>query len=375
MLASEQTISEIALPSLDVRALVRRLAVPALITGAAITALILAGGRVHAIESGLKRVAGVSPGWVAAGVALEILSLAAYVCLLALVAHRATRRIGVRESAQITLAGAAATRLLPTAGAGGAALTLWALRRAGLHTRAAGRTLLAFLVLLYSVFLVSIAVSGGVLALGLVHGSGPTALSAFPAAVAAIAIVAALGLAAAAPASDRTDSRPPSRLTRAGILIGDAVNDAIRILRSGDARLIGAIGYWTLDAAVLWAMLHAFGAAPAFPVIVLAYFLGQVANTLPLPGSVSGGMAGVLAAFGVPLELALPAVLAYRTVAVWLPLPVGAASVPGLRTTVARWEREDSATAEHPSRTRGRPRRQTAALAPGERSRRVLARA
>ena len=59
-------------------------------------------------------------------------------------------------------------------------------------------------------------------------------------------------------------------------------------------------------------MLHAFGAPSSVPVIVLAYFVGQVANTLPIPGSVSGGIAGVLIAFGVSPALALPAVLAYR---------------------------------------------------------------
>ena len=94
---------------------------------------------------------------------------------------------------------------------------------------------------------------------------------------------------------------------------------------------------------MLWATLHAFGAAPALPVVVLAYFVGQVANTLPLPGSVSGGIAGVLIAFGVPAVLALAAVLAYRTVAVWLPSPAALAALPGFRATLARWSAEDGA--------------------------------
>ena len=106
--------------------------------------------------------------------------------------------------------------------------------------------------------------------------------------------------------------------------------------------MIGAAAYWIFDAAVLWAMLHAFGSPPAVPVVVLAYFVGQVANTLPLPGAVSGGIAGVLIAFGSPAEIALPAVLLYRTIAVWLPLPAGLAVLPGMRATIARWGREDS---------------------------------
>jgi uncharacterized membrane protein YbhN (UPF0104 family) len=91
-------------------------------------------------------------------------------------------------------------------------------------------------------------------------------------------------------------------------------------------------------------MLHAFGAEPAIPVVALAYFVGQVANTLPVPGSVSGGVTGVLIAFAVPAEVALPAVLAYRAVAIWLPAPIAIASVPALRATIARWGREDGRT-------------------------------
>jgi hypothetical protein len=75
-------------------------------------------------------------------------------------------------------------------------------------------------------------------------------------------------------------------------------------------------------------------------VVALAYFVGQVANTLPIPGSVSGGIAGVLIAFGVAPELALPAVLAYRTVAIWLPTPFAVAAVPALRGTIGRWRVE-----------------------------------
>jgi uncharacterized membrane protein YbhN (UPF0104 family) len=90
-------------------------------------------------------------------------------------------------------------------------------------------------------------------------------------------------------------------------------------------------------------MLHALGSPPAFPVVALAYFVGQVANTFPIPGSVSTGITGVLIAFGVPIGLALPAVLAYRAVSVWLPAPVALAAIPGLRATVARWGHEDAA--------------------------------
>src|SRR5437899_205055 len=85
-----------------------------------------------------------------------------------------------------------------------------------------------------------------------------------------------------------------ARLRHSGALIGRAVRDALGLVRSGDSRLAGAVAYWMFDAAVLWSMLHAFGSPPALSVIAVAYLVGQVANTLPIPGSVSGGMAGVL---------------------------------------------------------------------------------
>jgi uncharacterized membrane protein YbhN (UPF0104 family) len=354
MLAPNHTAVDLALPPLDVRALVRRTAVPAALALAAVAALLLAQSRVHAVSDAINRGLAVSPGWAAIAVVFECASLSGYVGLLSLVAGRAAPRVGVRESTQITLAGAAATRLLPTAGAGGLALAAWALRQAGLRMQAATRTLLSFLVILYSVFLGSVLLSGTALAFGLVAGHGPMELGAIPAAVAALGIVSALALAAnrrVEPDAGNNDgpavAQQGSRIKVSAQFFGDAVRDALGLFRLGDPRLAGAVAYWAFDAAVLWAMLHAFGSPPVLPVIVLAYFVGQAANTLPIPGSVSGGIAGVLIAFGVAPALAVPAVLAYRTIAVWLPTPAAIAAVPALRTTITRWRGESGAVASH----------------------------
>ena len=330
MIAPDHAAAEFTLPTLELRSLARRAIVP-VVVGAVVVAFVIIGGhRIGAISSVLHRVLRVNGSWTAAGIAFECISVAGYVAVLALVAGRATSRIRTRESAEITLAGMAATRLLPTAGAGGAALTVWSLRRSGLTTAGATRTLLAFLVVLYSVFLLAIVLAGAPLAIGLVHSDGPVALSAIPAVAAAVAIALALGFAFRA------------RSGKAA-LIGGAVRDAVALVRARDARLAGAPAYWAFDAAVLWSMLHAFGHAPSIAVVVLAYFVGQVANTLPLPGSVSGGIAGVLIAFGVPAAVALPAVLAYRTIAVWLPVPLAVAALARLRRTVSRWSADDVA--------------------------------
>jgi uncharacterized membrane protein YbhN (UPF0104 family) len=303
----------------------RRLALPAALAAAAVTAFVVAGGPLHTFADAFGRALDADPRWVVAAAIFELLSFAGYVALLWLVGGRATDRLGLRASAEVTFGGAAATRMLPTGGAGGAAVTLWSLRRAGLSVRDAAHTLLTFLVVLYSVFLGSIAVAGAVIALGLVDAGGPLLLSALPAAGATLAIVLALGIAARRPRKERT------------VALGAAVRAAIALVRSGDVRLLGALAWWAFDAAVLWAMLHALGAPPSLAVVALAYFLGQIANTIPLPGAVSGGMVGVLLAFGVQADVALAAVLSYRAVAIWLPAPIGLVALSGLRLTVASW--------------------------------------
>ena len=72
----------------------------------------------------------------------------------------------------------------------------------------------------------------------------------------------------------------------------------------------------------------------------MSYFVGMLGNTLPLPGGiggVDGGMIGAFSAFGVPVQLAVVSVLAYRGFAFWLPTLPGGVAYLQLRRTVARW--------------------------------------
>src|SRR3954470_863004 len=179
---------DLTLGTPDLRALARRAALPAAAAAALVTAVVVLGGPLQAFADALRRAVDADPAWVIGAAVFELLSFGGYVMLLWLVGRRASARLGLRETTQITLGGAAATRLLPTAGAGGAALTLWALRRSGLGTRGATRTLLTFLVLLYSVFLGSIVVTGTILEL---QGQ-PPALTALPAALATLGMALAL---------------------------------------------------------------------------------------------------------------------------------------------------------------------------------------
>jgi uncharacterized membrane protein YbhN (UPF0104 family) len=315
----------------------RNLAIAVAAGAAAALVAVAAPSVIHKFGDALVRALHADPVFVIGGIALELASFAGYIALFWYVAGRSSPRVGLRASAEISLAGTAATRLLPTAGAGGAALTFWSLRRAGQDNRAATRTLLSFLVLLYSVFLGSIAVAGTLLATGAVSSNVPVELSAVPAAAASAAIALALVFAL----RHRPDSAPSGRLQTVSHALGGAVREALVLVRRPDGRLAGALGWWGFDMLVLWATFNAFGAPPAAGVLVLGYFLGQVANTVPLPGAASGGMVGAFLALGMPAEVVLPAVLAYRAIAIWTPVPAGAVALTGLRRRVRGWAAED----------------------------------
>jgi uncharacterized membrane protein YbhN (UPF0104 family) len=321
------------------------------------------GTTLHHLENG-------DVWWIAFGVALELLSFAGYVVLFRAVFVTTRSRpprllhppgpIGWNESYQITMAGLAATRLFATAGAGGVALTAWALRRSGMEARLVACRMVAFMVLLYAVYAGSVLVDGLGLGTGLFPGGGSFALTFVPAIVAA-ALMTLVGAMALLPGDiERRLGRWASgsgrvahwvaRAVTVPALAASGVRTAIELIRERDPGLLGAVAWWGFDICVLWAMFHAFGTPPPFTVIWMSYFIGMLGNLLPLPGGlggVEGGMIGAFAAFGVNLDLAVLAVLSYRAISFWLPTIPGAVAYFQLRHTVARWREQQSG--EHPA--------------------------
>jgi uncharacterized protein (TIRG00374 family) len=306
------------------------------------------GTAVHHIEHGDK-------WWIAIGVLLELLSFGGYLVLFRAVLVRGRGPIGWRESYEITMAGLAATRLFATAGAGGVALTAWALRRSGMEPRLVACRMVAFMVLLYVIYAGSLLLDGIGLGTGLFPGGGSFAITIIPAIVAAV-LFAIAGAVAMLPGDvERRLERWASgsgrlahwvaRAVTVPALAASGVRTAIDLIRSRNVGLLGAVAWWGFDISVLWAMFHAFGSPPPFTVIWMAYFVGTLGNLLPLPGGlggVEGGMIGAFAAFGVDFNLAVLAVLSYRAISFWLPTPLGAVAYLQLRRTVARWRDEQS---------------------------------
>jgi uncharacterized membrane protein YbhN (UPF0104 family) len=85
--------------------------------------------------------------------------------------------------------------------------------------------------------------------------------------------------------------------------------------------------YWAGDVISLGAALEAFGARPALVALVAAYTTGYLVQSIPLPFVAGAGVDAattlLLHAVGVPLEVALLAVVAHRVFAFWIPILPG----------------------------------------------------
>ena len=98
--------------------------------------------------------------WLAVAAGLEFLSVASYAVLFRTVFARDFPQLSWRASIEIPLAGIAAIRLLAAAGAGGIAVTVWALRRAGMAPRVIACRMAATYSIQYSLYLLAIVVAG-----------------------------------------------------------------------------------------------------------------------------------------------------------------------------------------------------------------------
>ncbi|HEX6229106.1 MAG TPA: lysylphosphatidylglycerol synthase transmembrane domain-containing protein [Solirubrobacterales bacterium] len=303
------------------------------------------------LDESWGRLSSGDPIWLFAALAFEAASYAGYVLAFHRTFARPGSPIGWVESYDISMAGVAATRLFATAGAGGIALTAWALARSGMRRGELLSGLTTFYVAIYAIFMACLVLVGIGLRTGVLAGGAPFGLTVVPAIFGACVIAAAL-LTATLPRDlgRRVGGRLQGRrrlarwlgtLAEVAATVATGVRGAIGLLRSRDPALLGALGWWAFDIAVLWACFHAFGEPPPGGVLVMAYFTGMLGNLLPLPGGlggVEGGMIGALIGFGVEGGLAVAVVLSYRAFAFWLPIVPGALSYLRLLRTVRRWE-------------------------------------
>ncbi len=303
--------------------------------------------------------------WVIVAIGFNVVAFVAYVALFRGVLGGTRdddvhRRLDLRASYQITMAGLAATRIFSAAGVGGIVLTYWALRKAGVPRRRAACRMVAFLVLTYFVYLAALVVFGVLLRTGVLHGRTPLAGTVVPAAISGGIIVLFLMIASIPDDFERRiqhyargyrRARYLQRIATGPATLAMGTRTAIAYIRHPQRGLLalgGAVGFWAANIGILWAAFKAFGGHVPFGVLVQGFFLGMAANLIPSPaggvGAVDAGMIGAFALFGIDEGVVFPAVLTYRVIAFWLPIPPGIVAFIQLRKTVAGWERERGET-------------------------------
>jgi uncharacterized protein (TIRG00374 family) len=150
----------------------------------------------------------------------------------------------------------------------------------------------------------------------------------------------------------RTLARWAAQLAKVPATFSTGIRTALAYLRyprRGALAVGGAIGFWAANIAILWCSFEAFGGSVPLAVLIQGFFVGMTANLLPSPaggvGAVDAGMIGAFLLFGEPSSEVFPAVLAYRVIAFWLPIPPGIVAYVQLRKKVAEWRAESAQSA------------------------------
>ncbi len=319
-----------------------------LIEIAAIIALVaIAISALPGLDQVRDRLKDTDPLWLVLLAAAEIASCAGY-----LLVFRSTfcPKMSWGLSYDISMAELAANSLLPTGGAGGLALGIWALRQAGMATGHIARRTVAFFLVTSAANFAGVVVVGLGMFIGVLPGRASAVLTLGPALIAgAVVLVTWMS-----PRLLRSFNRPSSvgaeharargrlrRQLRAALkATADGVDLAKTLIRSHSfGVVVGSLAYMAFDIAALGFGFAAVGNVPSFGTLVLGYLIGQLGNLIPLPGGVGGtegGLVGVFALYHVNVADAAAAVLIYRLFQLVIPALLGAPAFVLLRRRLAR---------------------------------------
>jgi uncharacterized protein (TIRG00374 family) len=302
----------------------------------------------------VSRLGDAEPTWIVVAIGFNVVAFATYTALFKAVVGGNALRLSWKETYEINMAGLAATLLFSAGGAGGIALTYWALRKAGMRTRDVARRMVAFITLHYAFYPIALIVFGILLRTGVLNGNRSVELTVIPAGVAGLLL--ALGVLVALIPHDLERRIAPfargergtamaQKIAKVPATVGEGFRFALGLFAHpsrGGLAVLGAAGFWAANIGILWASFHAFGVHVPLAVVVQGFFLGMVANLFPLApagvGAVDAGMIGAFVLFGLPKDTIFPAVLVYRLVAFWMPIPFGVVAFFQLRKTVQTWE-------------------------------------
>jgi uncharacterized protein (TIRG00374 family) len=324
----------------------RHLAVRVLEIAAIIVVVVVAVGAIPGLSQVRAHLEDADPLWLAMLALAEVGS-----CLGYLLVFRSTfcPSMPWGLSYDIAMAEQAANALLPTGGAGGLALGVWALHQAGMPTAHIARRTVAFFMLTSAANFVAVVLVGLAMFVGLLPGSASPVLTLVPALIAGAVVVLAwlspsllraFGEPLAHAGRDRWSGRARLALRDGLRATADGVDLAKALLRSRSFGVIfGSFAYLGFDIAALGFGFAAVGHVPAFGPLALGYLIGQLGNLVPVPGGIGGtegALVGMYALYHVNATLAAAAVLVYRLFQLAIPALLGAPAFFMLRRRLMR---------------------------------------
>ncbi len=280
-------------------------------------------------------------GWLVGGIALEACAIVSYAQLTRTLLPQG--RPGLFTVVRIVLATTAVAHVIPGGAAGGAGVGYRLLTAQGVEGTDAGFAMateaigsaIVLNVMLWVALLVSIPLAGlhpiyvvaalvGLLAL---FGAAMLAYTFTAGGERAVRAVRAVGRRIPRVGADRLE-----RLVRQ---VGDSVVQLAQDRAVLKRALLWAALNWLFDAASLWAFVAAFGHFVDPVELFAAYGIANVLGAIPITpgglGVIEASAGTLLVSFGVTKNVATLAVLGWRLVNFWLPIPVGGGAYISLR--------------------------------------------
>jgi putative heme transporter len=313
----------------------RSLVLQALVVGALLALIVITVAGL--VPGSGKRLQDASLGWMAVGVLLELMAIAAYAVLFHGVFSYGAYRVKPVRSAEIATGELAGYAASPT-GAAGPAIRFWALLRGGMPFREVTKRSVEHGAILQIPYIIAAGLLGVGVVLGVGTGHARTAVALAPVGLVVVTIAAVF-------VATRLAQRPARSSAGWRTLAREALQAVPQGVRALPMRLRNplllpsAAAYWAFDCAVLVVAIHAAHGSAQIGVIALAYMLGQLGNALPLPGGIGGVeplMLGVLTSSGVSLGVGAAAVVLYRLVSLGLQAVLGGIALATLLPSLQR---------------------------------------